>query len=62
VAKGRGKRIGEHDQVWGDRREDLRTNKLNGNRQPWEVGGWQGLLECTRDLGVENISAQREEP
>jgi hypothetical protein len=26
---------------WGKRSEALRASRKKGNRQPWEVGGWQ---------------------
>jgi hypothetical protein len=28
---------------WGKRTEALRASRKNGNRQPWEVGGWVGV-------------------
>ena len=28
---------------WGERTETLRASRKNGNRQPWEVGGWGTL-------------------
>lgn len=54
---GRGK--GKDDDIlgWGQNRiEALKTNRKNGNRQPWEVGGGQGTVESTRDLGGERHS------
>jgi hypothetical protein len=34
-----------------------RDSRKNGNKQPQEVGGGGGALECTRDLGGERLSA-----
>jgi hypothetical protein len=37
--EGSRKRKGKHNQVFGEnRREPLRTRRMNGNRQPWEMG------------------------
>jgi hypothetical protein len=33
--------------------EALRDSRKNGNRKPWEIGGWGHPPECTRHLGGE---------
>ena len=38
----------------------MRASRKNGNRQPHEVRGWGDLPECTRDLGDEPDSRERE--
>lgn len=60
VGEGRGRGKGEHDQVWGNRREALRACRMNGKRQPREVMG--DPLESTRDLGGESLRTQMEGP
>jgi hypothetical protein len=35
---------------WGKRTEALRVNKGNGNRQPWEVGVWEGTLHQALEI------------
>ena len=41
MGEGRKRRKGEQDQVWGrgDRRDAQRAKRINGNKQPQEVGG-----------------------
>ena len=60
---GRGDRDekGEHDHLlWReDRTEALRASRKNGNRQPWEVGGWGYPPECTRNMGGERLSGPK---
>ena len=49
----------ERNLIWywvRERPEALRTSKKNGNRQPWEIGGWGDPSECTRDLGGKGTS------
>jgi hypothetical protein len=33
------------------RTEVLSASRKNGNRQPWEIGGWWNPPESTRDMG-----------
>jgi hypothetical protein len=39
-----------------ERTEAPRASRKNGNRQLLEIGGWEDLAECTRDLGGERLS------
>lgn len=39
----------------GDRREALRAKRMNGNNDPWTVGG-RDPLQNNRDLGIEKLS------
>jgi hypothetical protein len=43
VGEQRGRAKGEHDQVEGGKSEDLRASRMNGIRQPWELGGGETL-------------------
>jgi hypothetical protein len=40
----------------GEKTEALRASRKNGNRQHWELGGWEQPPECNRDLGSEILS------
>jgi hypothetical protein len=56
---GRGGR-GEHDLVLVvERTGHPRASRKNGNRQSWEVGGWEDPPECTGDLGGEKLSESK---
>jgi hypothetical protein len=51
-------RRGEPDLVLGEKKrtEALWASRKNGNRQPWEVGGWWDPPGYTRYLGGERLS------
>ena len=58
--------VGAGNMIWYCVREkkglDLRPRRMIGNREPWEVGGWEDPPEYTRDLGGERLSGLREVP
>jgi hypothetical protein len=39
--------------------EALKASRKNVNRQPQEIGGWEDIPECTRDLGGERLSRHK---
>ena len=41
--------------------KSLRTRRMNGNRQPQEVGGWGDPPECTIGLGGERLTGSKGE-
>jgi hypothetical protein len=54
---------GEGYLIWywvKEKSEALRANRKNKNSQPWELGSWEDIPKCTRDLEGERLSGLKE--